>query len=633
MKLLGLDTETMRGKAFLLSHASGVYIVRKWADFLTALHELKTENAKFVFYNLRYDAAALLRHCPARDWEKLYIEKKVFLPDCTITMFDGKFMEIRHGGEVFEMYDLFPFFQTSLDVALKDFGIKTRKRKFFVENGKRVYFKELIKNLTWPVYYRYEKQINDYAIADSAGLQILANQVAATLGKLDLDVTKLYSPGFVAKKYFASRGVDFGRLPSKYRAFVRGAYFGARIECVRRGTLKQVYEMDVKSSYPSVMAKLPDFANARYYFSKKIESPWYIVKAKVWMQPGKLLYPLPVREKNTIFFPRFNGESTHLTSLEFEVLRRDKSIRFKIEKVLNIEVGSGKPYRRVVQDLFKRRKLSGFDGKFFKLILNSAYGVTAESNSDYAKLSSISAAVTYARAITHTQFSRFYEMQCKRCKHARRYWERACNCGACNGLRRMMPQRPALSSEVENLRGRYYRRQVKPGRVQNLVVAAFITAGGRMKLWEVARRWPDKIISMFTDGIFSTDRLPVRYGHKLGDWESDGVPRRLTIVGCGVYEYGKKVKFRSFRTKMKLRELLAQTKSEFVRVPQFERQSGLQMARRKYDDTVEMNEIIETEKTMCVNFDTKRVWPQDFRHAPEVLRTNQLSRAYELTEL
>lgn len=616
-----LDTETYHGKAFLLASANRVFRLTSWQSTIDSLTSFDASN-KFVFYNLDYDVCAMLRHLPSAVWKKLFVESAVSYKHFYLRYFSGKYFAIYDAKlqRQFEMYDLFPFFQRSLDSALKDFGFSQRKMQSFVYNGKRIYIKDIIKNLSPEIYRKYQTHIDRYAMQDSAGLQALTDASISAIQSIGLSLSDIFSPGYVAKKFLHKNKIKFGTLPSRYHSFVKKCYYGARIEVAQRGTFLQAWESDIKSAYPAAICRMPDFAGARYSFDKKIRGKYFFVSARVFMPPAKF-YPLPYRSKNRITFPRYTGQMAYMTSLEYRELKKIRGVKIEIDQVLNIACKDNRPYRRIIQQLFRLRKGDGIAGLFYKLILNSCYGITAEKNFNYIHMPLSDAAITYAVNATRARYSRFLESQAMLCPKSRYYFLKKCDCTICNSTRRVMRFRPRLRQEIHAFSGdTYYRRKEVQGRMQNLSLAAFITADCRCTVWRAIRRAPAKIISCFTDGIFSTVKLRLQYGTKLGQWECKP-PHALTVLGSGVYQFGDKTKFRGFRTKLKLVKLLReQRNSRVIKVPSTKRLSGM-LAVKVNTDQVDFNEIYEDEKTLDLNFDQKRKWMRAFKNGQDALHS------------
>lgn len=620
---VALDTETYKGRAFLVSWATGVEPVKKFSDFMNLACRL---GEKFVTYNVMYDVSALLALLPQKFWQKLFIEQVAGNgKDLWMKLLSRKLWIVRSGDYRFEMYDLWPFFQCGLGDALKKFGAPASLQK-------RKISKNLLRNLSPENYRKHRKEIDHYAQADAAGLQWLCDELLQTLKDIGLETDALYGVGFFAKKYLKKNGVNFGKLPGRYAEFVDKCYYGARIEVLKRGHWQKAYGYDIRSAYPSGLAKLPDFSKAKYYYSRYPETKWFFAECMVKMKESSF-YLLPYRYKETIIFPRYDGQRTWLTSLEADYLFRHGLAEIEFVKTLNIKVGGRKPYVRLVKKLYKMRKLGGMKKQVFKLILNSLYGVAAEKIDHYKRVELDDAVYSYLRLLRRNEYKAFVLAQSRRCKEAKRFWAKACSCQVCNDTRKVMRFMPHSSKKHHELLGEFYRMYRRDGRMANKAVAAFVTAGARVKIFDAMRKAGNATLCVFTDCIYTTKKIDMNLQEKLGAWEFQGC-KPMTIIGSGVYQFGKKVKFRGFGFKGSLNDVLKKASTAFVSISQIFRVSGMRKIRHKIKTAdFSLNELIEDEKILHLNFDHKRRWCDKFRSGREVFAKKISSLPFSLSDL
>lgn len=604
-KYIALDTETDKGKAFILSHAGGVEEINNRIAFGEIVRKL---GKHFVFYNLDYDVSAILRHFPEKCWKKIYIEKRVALQGFWLRYFPHKLLKMSYKKHTAEFFDLFSFFQCSLAKAAKLCGIE--EKKIVLPQG-------WIKNLK--SHWQNEKtrgKVSAYARQDAVLLQKISDILFAALDKIGLGDVAPYSPGYVAKRFLIKRGISFGKLPRRYETFARRAYHGARIEVFRRGFFKSAYGADIKSAYPAAFANLPDICNASYYYSKVPETKYYLAEARVVCREHDF-YLLPFFKNGINYFPRFDGEITWLTNFETECFKKHRLGEVQFRKVLNIGCLDTRPYKDLVEELFARRKNSGVEGLIFKLILNSLYGISAEQHDEYREVEPHVASIYMQNDFKRESKIAFHILQSRICKHARRYWERKCRCNICEDTRRFMRWKIPQWLDIDELEGAFYRKSVSNGRLSNVVVAALVTAQVRVKVFEKLLQCK-KPIAVFTDSIFSETLIPgVKKKAGLGEWESTG-KCPLLMIGSGVYQFGETVKMRGFRYDKSLRELLRRSRTNVISIPQNKRASmGIQL--RQHVEGREMNEIFESEKKLDINFDHKRNWNFDYKSGREML--------------
>ena len=620
-KFIAVDTETFKGKAFLLTWANGALELK---NFSTFFNQLASMGKKFVTYNLDYDVSGLLALLPDRIWRKLFVEKEVSSDRYWMRYLPKKMWVVRADKFRFEIYDIWTFFQCSLEDALKKFGSPFRKYHLP---------QKLLRNLS-PAQYRANKaKVDRYAIQDAKATQWLVDELVKNLEAIGLKPTCLYSVGHFAKQYLVKNKISFGKLSRRYEEFARKCYYGARIEVLRRGTWKRVYGYDIRSAYPYALSQLPDFSKSHYFYSKQPKTKFYLAECKIRMIEANF-YLLPYRYRETIIFPRFNGETAWVTSTEVNYLLKHKLATVEFKKVLNIETGRKGYYRKFVNKLYRKRKFGGMIKQLFKLILNSLYGVAAETIDNYKRVAYEDAAFAYLRASRRLEYSSFVRLQSQQCPEAARFWQGECTCQVCKDTRRVMNYLPAKRGQrVQELIGEFYKVWSRDGRMSNVTIAAFITAGARVQIFDAMRKAGNSVVSVFTDCIFSTKPLRLPCQEKLGNWEFQGC-KKMTIVGAGVYQFGSKIKFRGFKIREKLSKILWKAKGELCPIPQLYRITGMRKVRHRIKTAdFSLNELVEDEKELNINFDHKRIWDKNFRNGRDVFRQHIASRPFALKDL
>lgn len=612
MKYTALDTETYRGKAFLLSHAEGVIELNSFADFLNACRKL---GKRFVFYNLEYDISAILKFLPETLTKRLYLEKSVTYKGCTFRYLVGKYFKIKWGKECFHFYDIYPFYQTSLDYAARKF-LGCRKIKVN---------RKLIANLSPAKYKRHKAEIDKYAIRDAKLTQQLCDIITNALDECGIETQHLYSPGYIAKRYLKLQRVKVHEIGKAFRDFIRPAFHGARIEVTRRGKIPQANIYDIKSAYPSVIRELPNFSNAEYRLSKRIISKWYFVKCRIWMYEAES-YLLPYEQKldfgqKLTVFPRYQGQSVTITSVEFQYLKKHKLARIEIEQVLNIFVRDRKPFRKLIDKMFKMRAASAGKNILMKLILNSLYGIFAERIREYKSVGMVRGYYQAMRNLEGGYRELFVHRLAQKCPHARNYWMMKCACKYCKFLRRRMRFRSYDDKPLFQYKSNWYFKREKPGRFRNIALASFITATTRVKIFDFQRKCGKDFIACFTDSVICTANRKLKTGKGLGNLEfKEKSP--LLMIGAGVYETAGETKMRGFKWHSKFSKLMRKyPRKRIYKIPQKMRVSTGIFVRRPLVTFDDFNQIYNDEKRLNLNFDSKRIWERPFRNGRDALHS------------
>lgn len=443
MKIVALDTETIRGKAAILSWPDGARIVKSMDDIFAVLKELskKTGIRNFCFYNLDYDAMAIFRHAP-EILSEIYAKESVAWREYRFTYLAGKYLKIKKGRDIFHIFDLFPFFQCSLDKAVKKYIGK--------DDGKIDVDKAELARLTYRKIEK-EKIWLKYAQKDAEILQKLADLIIQAIDDAGIKTTKLYSPGYLAKKYLAQNGFAPVRLPRAVEQAAQKAYFGGRIEVWQRGYFEKVWVYDLKSAYPAAMAELPYLDGAYYTVCDHIQSPYWI--ARIHIKCGPEILPYRTKDGGLIVFPEWRESETWITWAEADVL---KDAEWQPLKVINIYPATDeKPFKGLVERLYKGRFEGGAKKIIYKLILNSLYGVMAERRKKFVELSSFDVAMRQARLWQDEAFLLWMQER-RTCKE----FLYACDCDECKKFRWMkrMLTRGEKLEPLYSFQEQYFRR-------------------------------------------------------------------------------------------------------------------------------------------------------------------------------
>lgn len=158
------------------------------------------------------------------------------------------------------------------------------------------------------------------------------------------------------------------------------------------------------------------------------------------------------------------------------------------------------------------------------------------------------------------------------------------------------------------------RGKLKAGAAWNPIYAGEVTARCRLRVTEMQQKYKS-IVAVHTDSIISTQPLDIEMGSELGEWEfsksGEGV-----ILGTGIYQIGEKSRFRGYPTKKPLLELMPK---------QGKTMSANRIAAISWRETVFRNEslrminrFVSVDKHIRVDFDTKRLWLDDWRDYSDV---------------
>jgi len=155
----------------------------------------------------------------------------------------------------------------------------------------------------------------------------------------------------------------------------------------------------------------------------------------------------------------------------------------------------------------------------------------------------------------------------------------------------------------------------RAGSSWNPIYGSYITAATRIKVSDL-QRLHSSIWAVHTDSVISDQPLPYGKMNTLGslsyEIEGEGI-----IVGCGVYEIGKKTALRGVPSDVRLRELCERGRGKVtvnVRQP-----LSWRLAAVRHRDESEINRWLDANKDLRPNADTKRIWLDDYKDWREVL--------------
>ncbi len=164
----------------------------------------------------------------------------------------------------------------------------------------------------------------------------------------------------------------------------------------------------------------------------------------------------------------------------------------------------------------------------------------------------------------------------------------------------------------------YKNGKYKAGSSWNPIYGSVITANTRIRVSELQQKY-DSIVAVHTDSVISTKPLSIRTGSELGKWEKSKEGEGV-ILGSGVYQIGDKSKLRGFDTRVPLLEAIPH-KGKTINISRLRPHTWREISQRSWD-TALINRFEEDTKRLHVNFDSKRIWLNDYEHYGEVRKRN-----------
>ena len=299
-----------------------------------------------------------------------------------ITYFKRKIFRVSSGGRTFTSYDLWSFFGSSFENALKEWGIEVPE---IISEGKaaRGSFDK------WPMH-----KLQSYNNAELKLLVQLAEVLRNSTKPLGLNVRSWHGPGSLAGSWLGKNRVNRymrGEIPKTLYEVATRAYFGGRIDAQGYGICDPVYHYDIVSAYPAAIAELPNLTKLVWKRLRKdpqVQSTKDIggifVARISWEIPATRFWgPFPWRSRNgTIRYP-LSGEGWYWYPEILSAFQRYPKECFTVKEIWYSQGFIESPLHNLIHETFAYRKELKKSGNpahhSTKLILNSLYGKFAQT--------------------------------------------------------------------------------------------------------------------------------------------------------------------------------------------------------------------------------------------------------------
>lgn len=378
------DGEGWDDKFVLLGNSLGERVVNK--DGLSTVECLELLSANYdqvikrVFFSFSYDVNHILRDVPETDLLTLTLGRSISYQGYRISYIPGKIFTVNG----YKYYDVFSFFARSFVRVVELMLGKDRvTAELLAGKAARGSFE------TWDI-----EKIIRYNDEELKLLVEICERLDVAFKDIGVNLTQWYGPGAVAKYWLKEHDV---RIREKHTTgsieAVNGAYYGGRFEQLSLGTFRSVYEYDIHSAYPSVIATMPYFTRFRPVrkFTDYPYAVWYIsfdLRGGYPLNPT--FFPLPVRSKEGhISFPMV-GKGWYWYEEIKVMLDFFPEAKVKFHKGYAADV-EGYPFIWVAELYAYRQSLkdTGNLAQYaIKVGLNSLYGKTAQrvGRNDYFSL-------------------------------------------------------------------------------------------------------------------------------------------------------------------------------------------------------------------------------------------------------
>ena len=571
----GLDTETYRGYAKLITDSDGNYIFPHNIDEVLAFLTRKSLRSHHnFFFNLKFDFQAIIKffdresinilNNPVECYHykihtkdnkqllELYKTSNLVYKDYKIKYIPKKFLSITKDKHVHKFYDVNNFYESSLDECATRYLGKEKN----IEHIDRPRL-----NIDLQYWKDNVRDIIKYCVSDS----ILTKELGILLQK---EVIRLF--GFPAQQYLSKASIskeyfrrtcdipDIKHIPKEVLAFAFNSYHGGRFEIVKRGYFKHTVLYDINSAYPYHISNLKDYSEGCWC---KVSEPdfnslygFYFCEVDV---PYDTFTPLPlVLDTDTTIYP-YGKFMTFITKNEIE----------SYSKYIDIDVKIGYECHGK-SDIYP-----------FKEAMNNLYKYKKETPKTHYK----------------------YEL---------------------------------IKKVMNSLGGSFYEKTVIDlikyvGKLFNPVFATDMMSDTRIQLFEEAMRHANHVVGFATDSILYDTTIERPTNNLMGGWGIDGSGETV-VLRSGIYKIRDKLKSRGFTSKKKIKTPYGEFDSIFDYISKepslteyevwIERpvNFGEALLHPKKTSVKDINVWRRFPYKLDINRDVKRLWNDEFEGGGEL---------------
>jgi hypothetical protein len=294
---------TVEGKHsyVLLACSNGESIYRpdgiSTVDALNFLLRSKDQRRIRIFFAFGYDVQQITRDLADSQLVALMHGEQVRYRSFRLSYLPGKIFSVNN----VKFYDVFNYWQKSFIKAVTEtLGPNAVSQSLIVGKESRSDFAD------WRL-----DDILSYTNEELALLNSIADHLRTILVRADIHLgSNFYGPGSIANFWFKRYQISPPRIenPALIDVMER-AYYGGRFETFRLGRVEPIYEYDINSAYPAVIANLPylDGWEHRTNLAYHTSVDWSVWKVKWNIPPQSKIGPFPSRDRHGLISYPANG--------------------------------------------------------------------------------------------------------------------------------------------------------------------------------------------------------------------------------------------------------------------------------------------------------------------------------------
>lgn len=341
------------------------------AQCLGYLLRTQSQKAIRVWYSFGYDVQQMCRDLPDETLVRLMHGQMVRYGPFRLSYMPGKLFIVNN----IKFYDVFNFWQKSFVKAVSDtLGADAIPGELVSGKNARGDFAE------WDI-----SQIRSYTAIELRLLVSLCSHLREILMRADIHLgSAFYGPGAIANYWFKRYHISPPPITDpRLIDIMERAYYGGRFETFKLGRVEPIWEADINSAYPAILAGLhyiDDWKPCRATeFSKSPSNPYYVWHVE-WHIRGNL-GPFPSRDKHGLISYPANGIGWYWqpeVEAAIEVYGREN---IKIISGYRADSVEEQPFKWVEEIYEQRLRLKSENDpaeRGLKIGLNSLYGKTAQ---------------------------------------------------------------------------------------------------------------------------------------------------------------------------------------------------------------------------------------------------------------
>jgi DNA polymerase elongation subunit (family B) len=341
--------------------------------------EMRNPDVFHVIFSGSYDVNMMLRDVPREKLRRLKVTNQCEWSGYRLEYIRSKWLRVTRRGVTVTLYDVFTFFATSFVKALQEYIGETDEDVVRIVAGKAQR-----DNFT----YTEIDQVERYWRSELRYLVRLCERLRNYLSTAGIRISRWHGPGAISSAVLRQQHFTRVTCESDVNVAAQFAFSGGRFEAFKIGLYDgPVWQYDIRSAYPSVIATLPTLG-AEWTHSTTVGgdirsfSLYRIELHSVRRQPKPVVGPFAWRDRNgAVYYPSENG-GTWVWGVELiAALGTPWADLIEIHEAWLYEDDGRRPFS-FITEMYERRaqwKAEGNPAQLaLKLAMNSIYGKLAQ---------------------------------------------------------------------------------------------------------------------------------------------------------------------------------------------------------------------------------------------------------------